>query len=538
MTETPKFDPQRSAAIRHLLIENVEAEPKRRTSHLRALLAGLIITGVVASGSTALALNRDSLFGAPAPSTGVEVSTPPTPTASVTTPPAQETESPARISVATAPIVPQDIATQPTGPTWSLQPPGLGEPGKLVGSIDISEDYALISVAPEHGADLTSESLPASTSSLSVTLVNTRTGDQVWSREWHWDLEAGVSSADARALVLGTSGRVLVVTTGSENGPREVLDLSTGTAVAAFQPAEPGETLKKVSVVPGDSGDVYATLAQRDDQGDVLPYSLVKRFDPANTTDAQWVTRIDAAGVNVGDSGNDIGYAKVTYYAGDPQQSGNGVLDLATGAFVARPEPFEYYPFTGYTIRSNPDEAGGSSTLTGLDDDGNTLWTRTETGLAQVDEVLTSAAIPGSPRWSTVGTGQFVVVSANGVALVDGLTGSTIWQAALADWKLEYPSVPLRFEAQGDVLTVTNFGGSPSSLVDLTTGAWMGFSPWDISYETSGAEYAYRSIDGQVSAIDKISGEVIWTTDLAADSLFFAGGRLVATEGNTLRSVG
>jgi hypothetical protein len=539
MTEDPKFSPQRSAAIRQLLIDNVEAEPRRRRRHLRTLLAGLIITSVVASGTTALALNRDSLFGEPTPS-ATETGVVPTTTAPSVSPPTQAPEKPAPISVASSPIVPHDIDTASGGPGWSLRLPGLGEPGKLVGDIDISEDYALITVAPEHGADLTAESLPASTSSFSLTLVNTRTGEQVWSRDWHWDLGPGVASAETRALVLGKSGRVLVVTTGSENGPREVLDLTTGTAVAAFQPAGTGETLTQVYTAPGDSGDVYATFSQRGPQGDSLPYFLIKRFDPAQPSDPQWSTRIDAQWLSTdGDAANDFGYTRVTYSTTDSAPSLNGVLDLSTGEFSPRSEPFVYYPFTGYTIRTNPGAAGGPTILTGLDADGNAIWTRTEPGLAQLNEVLTSDAVPGSARWATAGTGQFLVVSADGLTLVDGPTGTTVWQAQLADWELEYPSVPLRLEAQGDTLTVTSFGsGTTSSRVDLATGARLAPAPWDISYAVSGVDNVYRSADGRVSAIEKISGNVLWTTELAADSLFYAGGRLVASSGDSLRSVG
>jgi len=138
-----------------------------------------------------------------------------------------------------------------------------------------------------------------------------------------------------------------------------------------------------------------------------------------------------------------------------------------------------------------------------------------------------------------VGNGDFVFVSADGVTLVEGSSGATLWHVALADVKLEQPSEVIRLEARGDSMTLTSFGGrGTSSIIDLKTGAWLGDSPWNINYDTSGDAYAYRLADGQLSAIDKTTGEVVWTTASSADYVYFAGGHLVAVEGRTLTSVG
>ena len=544
MTDNPKFSPERSAAIRRLLIENVEAEPRRRTSHLRALLTGLIITGIVASGSTALALNRDSLFGAPTPLASTSIAHSPAASATASAQPMPVATGPSPVPVATSPILRTDVDSVPTSPGWSLPVAELGNPAEGAAILSISQDYSLISVSPEEGARLSDDADAALSSSFSLTLVNTRTGEQVWSRDWTWDLEPGVTSSQTRPLVLGSSGRVLVMTTGSENGPREVIDLTNGTDSASFQPAGPGEVLDRVYVPPGDSGDVYALFAQRDDQGTTLPYFVIRRFDPLQTDNVRWSTRVDATDLYIeGDHGNGLAYAKVTYYTSgyvaDGTQSLNGVLDLTTGEFSPRPEPFIYHHFTGYAVRTTGGAAGSPTTLTGLDDDGNSLWTRTEVGVHQLVEVLTSATAPVTAGSAMVGNGDFVFVSADGVTLVEGSSGATLWHVALADVKLEQPSEVIRLEARGDSMTLTSFGGrGTSSIIDLKTGAWLGDSPWNINYDTSGDAYAYRLADGQLSAIDKTTGEVVWTTASSADYVYFAGGHLVAVEGRTLTSVG
>ena len=68
MTTTPAFDPARSAAIRQLLVDTVDAAPQRE----RRLRFGMVaaLTGIalaIAGGTAALAAAGVIHLGAPAP---------------------------------------------------------------------------------------------------------------------------------------------------------------------------------------------------------------------------------------------------------------------------------------------------------------------------------------------------------------------------------------------------------------------------------------------------------------------------------------
>ncbi len=111
MTNRPEFDPERSAAIRSLLVQTAAASaaapasghPRRRTIVLVALA---VLAGLLASGTAAVALMGDSLFGAPAPVVTTVAPTPtftPTPTPTPTsTPTPTPTPTP---SALVAPVV-------------------------------------------------------------------------------------------------------------------------------------------------------------------------------------------------------------------------------------------------------------------------------------------------------------------------------------------------------------------------------------------------------------------------------------------------
>lgn len=107
MTNRPEFDPERSAAIRSLLVQTAAASaaapasghPRRRTIVLVALA---VLAGLLASGTAAVALMGDSLFGAPAPIVTTTAPTPtPTPTPKPTPTP---TPAPAQPPAPTAPV--------------------------------------------------------------------------------------------------------------------------------------------------------------------------------------------------------------------------------------------------------------------------------------------------------------------------------------------------------------------------------------------------------------------------------------------------
>lgn len=539
MTDNPNFSPERSAAIRQLLIENVEAEPRRRTSHLRALLTGLIITGIVASGSTALALNRDSLFGVQPVISTPSTSEAPTPTGSPvpTVPPAPLPSAP--IAVATTSIAPRDIEAQPSGAGWILELPHLGQPEMVPTILNISDDYALVSVRPENARDGTNDPSGTPPTSLSLSLVDTKNGTAVWTREWQWAVSANNFSSSATATVLGASGRLLVANSNDTSGPHEVVELATGTTIAEFEPAMENEVLESVDSIRDDSGDVLATFGTRDEQGAPLPLSYVKRLDPTDPANPVWSTPIEGTRVVAGPLLNGLGYSKMIYSQPDAGPVVAGVLDLATGNFAARTNTFDYALFTGYTVRTEASDAEGySSRLTGLDDNGNVVWSGMDDQVRGVAEVLTPTYQPGRASWQLAGSGQFIQATDGQFSLVDGLTGESKWTVDSTDWGIELSSMPIRVVSDGQTLSISGVGSEAVSIrVDPESGENLGRAPW-ISNALRGMHVAYSRLDGKITATDVPTGTPLWAIDSDADGLFFAGGRLVTFEGNTIRSVG
>lgn len=538
MTDNPRFSPQRSAAIRQLLIENVEAEPKRRSRHLRALLAGLVITGVVASGSTALALNRDALFSAPTPLTE-SPSNAPVPTASPTSAPEPAPPGTTPIAVGGSPILSRDVTSPPTSPNWSMSISDLGEAGGLPSVQNIADGYALVSVRPEHSPQASHDAEAPTQTSFSLSLIDTRSGIKVWGREWQWSVSPGHDSSFPAASALGSSGRILVLNDGDTSGPHEVLDLPTGTTIAPFDPAADNEILEHVTRTHDASGDVLATFGVVDAEGNRAPFSFIRRLSPGQSPDPVWSTRIDGSNVIVDEVLNGLGYSKLFYFPPGATTGLAGVLDLATGVYSPRDTSFDYNFFTGYTIRMNSsDPEGFSSSLTGLGDNGDVIWTGTDDQVRGVSQVQTAAYQAGDYSWSRIGTGQFIRATDGQFSLVDGLTGTTVWNASAADWGIEFSSVPIGVGTDGEALLVTSLEGDPISLrVDPATGENLGEAPW-LSTGLQSEHAVYNVGDGTISATDIRTGNSLWSIDSAATGLFFAGGYLVATDGNTLWSVG
>ncbi|MFF1875567.1 hypothetical protein ACFVXD_42725, partial [Kitasatospora herbaricolor] len=253
MTAQSAFDPARSAAIRELLIQTVDdgaSRPSRRAFAVVAALTGVALA--LAGGTAALALSGVLRFDAPEPAPAPpSVSVTPTPSPTPTPTPTP-TERP--IAVQTAPIARHDVDSIPPSPSWTLTLPGADDPCVQHGVYDIAEGLALFKVGAqvvgdsEEGCDLSNEHV-------SLSLVNTSTGEVIWSRTWTW---AAPPTADVDVDVLGTSGRVLVVDERLSGGPHDVIDLTTGRTVGEFQ-AELRDVLVDVVPVPGDSGDVLVT---------------------------------------------------------------------------------------------------------------------------------------------------------------------------------------------------------------------------------------------------------------------------------------
>lgn len=545
MTETPKFDPQRSAAIRHLLIENVEAEPKRRTRHLRALLAGLIITGVVASGSTALALNRDHLFGAP---TAAPPASPTSTTGSTASPVPTTPATPDEIdssgpAVTGDPIAPRDVPSPPSGSGWTLEMPHSAEPCQDRRAYTVADGLALVQVGPIRADD--NPGCLRTNDGMTLSLVDTSSGGLLWTREWKWDTEIeGQGSAYVDTSLLGTSGRVLVDSQMDRSGPSEVLDLATGQTVAPFTPSSGNEHVYEVSPVPGDSGDVIATFRELDDDANQAPFGMVKRLDPRDAQNPIWSTRVEGTDVSAREVTNQMTFTSLTYAPISQTRYASAVLDLTSGSVSLRDERTDYEFFTGYTIRpSDYDETEAPRTLNGFDDNGDELWTRAVGPESSVSEVLTSSVRPGDPVdvGPRVGNGQFVIGSPTSISLVDGLTGETVWETDATDCGTlpgAYGQFAVRLSPDGSAVTIGNDVDRPCRF-DSATGARLADSAVPRHFSSAyGTALNYDIVDGVGTATDAQTGAVVWSTPTDAFWWFYAGGYLVYFDGFTLRSVG
>ena len=544
MTDNPKFSPERSAAIRRLLIENVEAEPRRRTSHLRALLSGLIITGIVASGSTALALNRDSLFGAPV-ATAAATPSPiaptrtPAPTLTSTAAPTDDSGP----TVTGAPIVPRDVLSPPSGSGWTLELPHSEELCQDRQAYAVSDGLALVQVGPIRADD--NPGCLRTNDGMTLSLVDTSSGELLWTRDWHWDTEIeGQGSAYVDTTVLGTSGRVLVDSHMDRSGPSEVLDLATGQTVAPFTPSSGNEHVYEVSPVPGESGDVFATFRELDDDGNQAPFGVVKRLDPRDAQNPIWSTRVEGTDLSVREVANQMTFTSLDFVPLGQTRYAAASLDLTSGAVSLRDERTDYEFFTGYTIRpSDYDETQAPRTLHGFDDNGSELWTRAIEPGSSVSEVLTSSVRPGDPVdiGPRIGNGQFVIGSPTSVSLVEGSTGRTLWETDATDCGTlpgAYGQFAVRLSPDGSAITIGNDVERPCRF-DSTTGARLADSVVPRhSSSAFGTALNYAIVDGVGTAIDAQTGAVVWSTPTDAFWWFYAGGYLVYFDGYTLRSVG
>ncbi|TIH33559.1 hypothetical protein [Subtercola vilae] len=126
MSKDDRFDPQRRSEIRQLLIETVNATPRRRRNrHIILTVAVIVVAGLTATGTAAVALNGAALFGQPAPVTAA-------PAATVTPPPTPHTPQPTAAPTTTAPVDTKPHISTPTtrftAPSW-----GAGVTTKLTG---------------------------------------------------------------------------------------------------------------------------------------------------------------------------------------------------------------------------------------------------------------------------------------------------------------------------------------------------------------------------------------------------------------------
>jgi hypothetical protein len=380
---------------------------------------------------------------------------------------------------------------------------------------------------------------------MSLTLVDTHAGEIIWSRDWQWTPGPNEQRLPVQTTVLGASGRILVDSYRESEGPSEVLDLATGDSIAAFEPSTSTEIVTSVNPIPDGSGDVYATFEELGADGGILPYSTVKRLDPANATEPIWSTRLDSTDVHASAVQNTLGYTRLTSWVeGAADVELYGVLDLSTGEYSPRSQPFEYDFFTGVTVRSEQaDPSAMTHGYTALDDEGNPLWERTEPSGSQLMEVVTAAATPGRTSLDQTGNSQLVLVSGDGAELIDGVTGATMWKTATTDCGFTSNGTggdAARESADDGSITVVEYGDTIRSCrVDASGAVPVENASFSVQARYDyGTSSRYQLVDGRLTAVDMASGDTVWAIDSAANGVLFAGGYLVTKEGATLRSVG
>jgi hypothetical protein len=558
MTE---FDPTRSDAIRSLLIETVEQTPRRdHRRHLRiaviavlAALGGGLGTAAVAVAVTGGVGLPDALSGPPAATAPAAPTAPATP--APPPPPTAPVPTAHPLVLSGDPVVPHDVLTAPAEvPAWSVELPGVHDYCDEVTTIDVSDGWALVVVGPNDAPEVTTWDCDLTASRFSLALVDTSTGEISWHREWSYQYQGGDSTF---AALLGTSGRILVSSDSWSWGPREVLDLATGATLGEIaQPADRERSL--LYPVGGDSGDVVTVAFEMDAAGPT-GRSIAYRADPLNLGAPLW-TRVlggsNGVGVPVANGGSlfQVSYSPPT----GPWLL--DVLDVDTGVpMVDAAAGRRYEPHDGFELRfSGYTDLGLPSTVAGIDEDGNEIWSRT-LGVGYSAKVVEEpTTLPGQQ----VDAGSDVVLMGGdgSMELVDGLSGSTRW--SVSSTSCPPPSDDDRFELRGDVVLQTlGTSGSHRCAFDLETGAdadlsalaWLGrggVRGVSADYGLSGGlrtgglwtEYdraADPTVPGTGTGYDAKSGSVLWTRPIAYDERWMlAGGHLVALSGATLSGLG
>ncbi|GLK19019.1 hypothetical protein [Herbiconiux flava] len=552
-----RFDPERSAAIRSMLIQTVDAEPERaRRVRLRVALATVLAAIGLTFGGTAVAvaLSGGALFtvGAPAPveTTSAPVASTPTPT-EVSRP---EPTAPAHPLVVTGDrILPHDLVSAPaSSPAWSIDLPVIGGvPGCSYDTItDVADGYALVQQTLIVG-DTTPAVCDSSVNRMAVTLVDTAVGSVVWSREWSWD-HTGVDSTTAR--LLGTSGRVLVWDPAAGAGPAEVLDLATGETLGPVTVPE-GYGVGNLSLVTGDSGDVVYPAQRLDAESQRTTAWSIRRADPLDLGNPRWSHELEAEEVlGYNAPGNSSSIVDVPFHrSGGPWI--DDVLDLDTGAVMASGVPDRsYLSFDGFTLRaSGYTEHFVPSAVAGIDDAGNEVWTREDaTGIS-----IVPIDLPGQkPAAVGLNDGSEVALyTGDGrLELVDGITGETKWAVdapgcVIDPGAFDRSAVALELQPDGVL-----FDPRRGCAFDHETGASVdpgGRREADLGsavvYELrGGAGTGGRStIDGVVpgsgtaTTLDAVTGEELWTLPIASDERWWsAGGYIVGTSNGRMFGIG
>ncbi|MCS5720050.1 hypothetical protein N1027_18115 [Herbiconiux sp. CPCC 205763] len=568
MNDRPRFDEARSAAIRSLLIDAVEESPRRdRRRQVRIAVAAVLAALGLGLGGTAVAfaVTGVSPFG------GVAViaapSQSPTPAAPAsTTPPTDAPAGPVPhpLVVTGEPITPHDVLTQPAvTPTWSVQLPGGRDMCEYPRVSDVAEGYALVQTGPTQPPEDSNYDCDLDASRFSLTLVDTSTGAEVWSREWSWEFTYGDQTS---ATLLGTSGRVLVWDPRGGPGPKEVLDLATGSTVASVAAPE-GFTVRDLYPVPGDSGDVSFVAQKQDAQGQPTTSWAVMRANPGDLATPLWSAAFEADQATTQPITNASSMLQVTHQTtGQPGLV--DVYDVDSGALmVGSTTDRSYSYYDGFTIRaSDAFDYQRARTIAGIDDAGNEMWSRTLDSGYAVAPVVQIARLPGS--YSQLASEVLLVGPGTQLELVDGATGESRWivdgAACSPGSGLDAPAlstygfwltaddVVVQFDDEGGKC---GFDHASGAAVDVSQRPSMNYgSDGELArYRLEGAFgtgglYSEKGQDvppspmpqsGTGTAFDAVTGASLWSVPAFYDERWkFAGGYLVGLSQGRVFGIG
>ncbi|SEB02838.1 outer membrane protein assembly factor BamB family protein [Leifsonia sp. 21MFCrub1.1] len=537
MTATgPVFDPARSAILREILHETVATAPARPSRARFALVGGLVAAGVVLAGGTAaLALSGALHFGPsePAPAPTPSITSTPTPTP---TPTATSTPSGRPLAVQTTPIQRHDVNRLGATP-WSLDLPGTGRSCEQHHVYDIADGLALVQV----GAHVVGDDALDCNDDLqhvSLSLVDTRQGTAIWTREWSWH---AAPLYDVDVLVLGTSGRILVFEEALGGGPHDVIDLATGRTLADFA-GEKTDILLNAQAVPGDSGDIVMST----------PTSII-RVDPRDAQSPRWSTDVPGKSAWVHPMVGDTDFLPVDILLDAPGADGrpyeSALIDLQTGRLDPGPNVGALIQTDSHPAAiSQYDSTGQPTELTGLDRSGQPTWTRQLPPGSDIQAVSTSTGVAGAVAGYPGASDLIAVVSTSELTILDSASGTERWSASAARCGLTNrvagfsPFVDVFLDPEHDTLTVVHDGtgtctftastGAPRPLPDLPNGSALFFGP-DNAYVFT------NEPSGDLAAFDRQTGTKLWSSTAAnPGSWSFAGGYLVRLKGDQLSAVG
>lgn len=538
---TTGFTPERSAAIRQLLIDTVADEPRRR-KRLQILLTSVLsgVALVLAGGTAALALSGVIHLGGddtpPAPV--------PTPTQTVTptpTPTPTPSPTPTRPLVQSAPVQPHDVDSLPASPRWSLDLPGQSNGCTYVGAYTLSDSRAVYvsGLRPKEyeGSDCYNET----TEDLAVTLVDTSDGRVIWTREWAFTPEHIEQST--AFVILGTSGRALLAYPEPGVGPHDVLDLASGRTTGQFVAPGDMQLNRYLRAVPGDSGDVVIAKAQRDTDGRYVEDDVLMRVDPRDVAHPVWTTTAGLRGVDFREPTDGGAAIPITGDGGEGKPNTSRMLDLATGDTSELVGQLAW-GMSQVTMATSFPQPDGPGVLRAYGDDGDVVWWRS---FSHEDQLLRAEA-PGTStqvfNGSTPDTGEFFIVNAQNITLVDQVTGDEKWSTATPSCVTTPQYWPARatLDVRRDAYIVHNGEGVATCVLSRTDGALLdGPSIPGIQSRLLGLTnlYGYAYASGPGTAYDLQSGATLWTRERKDwESWSFDGGYLISHNGNHIESIG